>query len=810
MANEVSFKIKIDDDGTARKVSVDIDEVAKAINGVKDASEKLNKDKLNFAVLAQSIDSVIGAFNTLQSKFDELSGAYARQIEAETKLAQVMQNTMGATEADVQAIQELCAAQQELGVIGDEVQLAGAQELATYLEKRSSLEALIPVMNDMVAQQYGFNSTQESAASIATMLGKVMEGQTSALSRYGYSFTEAQEQVLKFGTEEERAAVLAEVVSASVGGVNEALAQTDYGKIVQMNNSWGDIQETIGKATTALQPWLSKVSALAEGAGAVVKLKQGFDLLKPAIASVGGGIKTLSAAIKAFCVSNPLLAVLTALAAAATALYYALSDDGGAAERLAEQTEAYNNAAASANSEMNQQISKLGSLIESHGDEAKAVEELNAKYGDIFGTYQTAAEWYNVLISKSKEYAKQKAYEAQAVTINNQLGQKQVELDKLKEKAKKMEEDAAASGTDLNGSVWLGSNIENAQRRAYQKLQEEINETTAAVVVLDLQYKKAMKSANDLAGDLKGGLSTTATNSDTDKDNGEGGNGTQERIAAAGSIAAIDAKLKTLKVEYDFATTDKDRQQIEAEMKRLEGEKFKLKIGIDAFSELGNGSGSAIAGLGIGNMLEPGKLSLTGSLGDTSNIAADYTANATREVEKFNEALKELENRPKNVQNTLSSLAGSFSTLGEAIGGTAGEVAAWASQTLAAIAEVIPQIIALNTANQAAAMGEATKAGAGVPFPANLIAIAAGVAAVVASFAAMPKFAAGGIAYGPTMGLFGEYPGAANNPEVVAPLSRLRSLLGTDNQQGGKVEFKIQGRQLVGVLARENNIVKRR
>ena len=78
----------------------------------------------------------------------------------------------------------------------------------------------MPVMNDMLAQQYGLNASQESAAQIATMMGKVMDGQVGALSRYGYKFTEAQEQILKFGTEEQRAATLAEVVSESVGGVS--------------------------------------------------------------------------------------------------------------------------------------------------------------------------------------------------------------------------------------------------------------------------------------------------------------------------------------------------------------------------------------------------------------------------------------------------------------------------------------------------------------------------------------------------------------------------------------------------------------
>ena len=48
----------------------------------------------------------------------------------------------------------------------------------------------------------------EQAAQIGSMLGKVMEGQTGALSRYGYKFDEAQEKILKTGTEAERAAVL--------------------------------------------------------------------------------------------------------------------------------------------------------------------------------------------------------------------------------------------------------------------------------------------------------------------------------------------------------------------------------------------------------------------------------------------------------------------------------------------------------------------------------------------------------------------------------------------------------------------------
>ncbi len=74
----------------------------------------------------------------------------------------------------------------------------------------------------------------------------------------------------------------------------------------------------------------------------------------------------------------------------------------------------------------------------------------------------------------------------------------------------------------------------------------------------------------------------------------------------------------------------------------------------------------------------------------------------------------------------------------------------------------------------------------------------------------IPMFADGGIAYGPTLGLFGEYAGASSNPEVVAPLDRLKDLIGSDNQgYAGEVEFKIKAGDLYGVLKQYNKKLSR-
>jgi len=59
-------------------------------------------------------------------------------------------------------------------------------------------------------------------------------------------------------------------------------------------------------------------------------------------------------------------------------------------------------------------------------------------------------------------------------------------------------------------------------------------------------------------------------------------------------------------------------------------------------------------------------------------------------------------------------------------------------------------------------------------------------------------FANGGIVSGPTMGLIGEYPGAKSNPEVVAPLDKLKDMLGGNG--GG--QFVLRGNDLVLALNR--------
>lgn len=205
--------------------------------------------------------SVYGAMGIYAGK--RLIDMSEAQAQAEVKLTEIYRSRLGVGKKAVQSTIELAKAEQKLGIIGDEVQISGAQQLATFAKYPSTVNTLLPAMNNLLAQQKGVNASQQDAVQLGNLFGKVMQGQTGALKRWGVSFTRAQEEVLKFGTEEEKAAMLAEVVNQNVGDMNKALASTKTGKIKQAKNLIGDLGEDLGTillpAVADIAKWISKM-----------------------------------------------------------------------------------------------------------------------------------------------------------------------------------------------------------------------------------------------------------------------------------------------------------------------------------------------------------------------------------------------------------------------------------------------------------------------------------------------------------------------------------------------------------------------
>ena len=182
---------------------------------------------------------------------------------------------------------------------------------------------------------------------------------------------------------------------------------------------------------------------------------------------------------------------------------------------------------------------------------------------------------------------------------------------------------------------------------------------------------------------------------------------------------------------------------------------------------------------------------------------------------ELNDAQKRQEKAGENIETWQSSLTGlgsTFSSVGDAVGGTTGEIMNMTSTVLSSVAQMIPQIISLTAAEGSEALAAVTASGAKQPFPANLIAIAAGVAAVVAALST--TFADGGIFGG--AGTVGDLNIArVNKGEMILNGTQQSRLFNLLNGQGGysdimaggnDVKFIIKGKNLEGV---RNNYYKR-
>lgn len=184
-------------------------------------------------------------------------------------------------------------------------------------------------------------------------------------------------------------------------------------------------------------------------------------------------------------------------------------------------------------------------------------------------------------------------------------------------------------------------------------------------------------------------------------------------------------------------------------------------------------------------------------------------------LKSFNDQLKATKEIGLMVSETLKgAMVNAFVSMGEAIGqtmsGISGAGQNFTKSLLSTIGTMATQLGKLAISVGIGIKG--IKAALKSLNPA--VAIAAGVALVaLGSFVSnraseigsggVTAFANGGIVSSPTLGLMGEYPGARSNPEVIAPLDKLKSMIGGGqtnvNITGG---FKLEGQDLVLALQR--------
>jgi len=220
-----------------------------ATGSLKKMSSQNSLTGSSLSSLAKKVTGVVAAYAGFSKIVDftkQCISACETQVKSEARLEQLMMNVKGTTLANVDAMKKYSGELQGITTVGDEATIQGASQLATFQLQSDTIKTLLPSLQDLAVSQYGVSVSGDQMQQMANLMGKVMTGNVGALTRYGVTLDESQKKILANGNESERAAMLVQVLGQNFGGLAEAMANTPEGKIIQVKNAWGDMQEVIG------------------------------------------------------------------------------------------------------------------------------------------------------------------------------------------------------------------------------------------------------------------------------------------------------------------------------------------------------------------------------------------------------------------------------------------------------------------------------------------------------------------------------------------------------------------------------------
>ena len=707
----------------------------------------------SFEQLAQSLPRVSGSASQLGVEMNELMAVFATSTGVTGNTSEVSTQLAAVLNSLIKPTSEATAAADAMGIKFDAASVKACGGFRNFL-----------VELDASVQAYAASSGQLAE----TIYGQLF-GSAEALRLLG-SLT---------GEQKDKFADNIAAMEGSAGTIDEAYIQmssTVDASMTVIKNKMASMGDWIASAVSFAAPWLEvganmgtaimSMSQLSIMAG---KLVTGIKSLELASHAAAAAQHVVSAATKAWSVAQAALNVIMSLNPVGIVVM-------AIAALVAIVIAAYNNC-----EEFRNICDKVWAVVK---------QLASAVWDFLVKAFERASE----VIRKAWEWIKNffgidSAGDAKEVAeaVNAQADATQRVADANK--------DVAVTGLKVAESVdW--------QAMSYNRIGEAIEKQKAKVASLagvnadaarkEAQLLKAMEARHDKLAKQYGLASSTGSIDKKDKVNYKSG--------TEGYYKALERELEDKLVKIDAVLDPQSYRTVVGQLAEIKSwlnglESYRHRVDVEL--KFPNAST-----LKSGDVLSD-KIDLTKNfkiLKPTDIIPKEVSDRVKGLAESLS---MDVGDGIAPIRQGLSSMAGMLHSVARMTNESTGAWLQWGSSVIDACSRALPAIMAVTAAKAAESAAETPIVG--------WIAAGAAIAAVIASFAQLPKFAEGGIAYGPTIGLFGEYSGASNNPEVVAPLNKPKELIAPQEVTAAPavIRLVVRGRDLEGVLNYNNNLRRR-
>jgi hypothetical protein len=298
----------------------------KAFRQAESATDKLTRSVKNLAKTVGLAFSTAAIINFGKASVRASLEAQAQQ----QRLAALLKVTNGVTQDQVNILNAQAASLEKVGVVSGGNVTQVQSQLATFDLQLSTIKALTPAILDYVVAEKGAAASASEFKSMTNGLAQALNGNFASLTRTGFVLDETTKNLIKNGTEAERAAALVTVLNSTYKDFNQNLRNTPMGQFQVLANSAETAKtiigtdllaamklisgpEGIGGAATAMEELATQIGNVIYGIGVLTSKIKNIPLLTPIVLTIRdvisagplGGLARLGESAKARAAGTP-------------------------------------------------------------------------------------------------------------------------------------------------------------------------------------------------------------------------------------------------------------------------------------------------------------------------------------------------------------------------------------------------------------------------------------------------------------------------------------------------------------------------